>query len=91
MKSFLNKLISSLDNHSKGFSARKLSGLVIVVLIISAHIGWFRYATKHENWSQLELVLTIDYSALFSLLGLTTWQNVKTKNKEEPPTDGQNG
>lgn len=89
MKEILNKIIASFDNHSKGFSARKLSGFIIICLIVAAHIGWFRYATKHENWQQLELVLTIDYSALFSLLGLTTWQSMKQKPNDESGGSGE--
>jgi hypothetical protein len=81
VKEIVSKILSSLDNHSKGYSARKLSALVIIICVISAHIKWITLG----DFSQLEMVLTIDYAFISTMLGLTTYQAIKTK--DEKPTD----
>lgn len=78
MKDFLNKLLSGLDNHTKGFSARKLSAFVVILCIIAAHIKWITLG----NFDDLDMVLTIDYGFISLCLGMTTYESIKTKNNE---------
>lgn len=78
MKEFLNKLTSSFDTHSQGFSARKLSTFAVV----SAYI----YSHKYVNSDNISLVMTIDSALIVALLGLTTYQ----KLKEKQPNDSSN-
>jgi hypothetical protein len=73
MKDFVNKLIATLDTHSKGFSARKLTAFVIVTCVITAHIKWLSLG----ELTQLGEVLIIDYSFIAALFGMTTYQNLK--------------
>lgn len=81
MKDFINKLISSLDNHTKGFSGRKLSAFAIITCIIVGHVKLYKAA----DWIQhFEAVLIVDFSFVLACLGLTTWQAVK---KEEPKNE----
>lgn len=80
MKDFINKLISSLDNHTKGFSGRKLSALAIMICVIVGHVKYY----KAPDWiNHYEIILTIDFSFVLACLGLTTWQAVKQPAKEE--------
>ncbi len=76
MKKYLDKLISSLDTHTKGFSARKLTAFVIIICVIVAHIKWLSLA----DFSLLGEILMIDYAFVAALLGMTTYQNIKTNN-----------
>ena len=76
MKQYLHKLISSLDNHTKGFSARKLSAFVIILCVVAAHIKWLSLA----DFSLLGEILMIDYAFVAALLGMTTYQNIKTNS-----------
>ena len=85
MKQLINKLISSFDNHSKGLSSRKLSAFAAILLVIASHIGWITNSVKHDNWTQLEMVLTIDYTFIGTMLGMTTYQQIK--RKDENPTN----
>ena len=91
MKDLIQKLMSSFDNHSKGMSSRKLSAFAVMITVIIAHIGWILNSIKHDSWVQLEMVLTIDYSFITTMLGLTTYQQIKTKNETPTnPTDSTN-
>jgi hypothetical protein len=84
MKEILNKVIGSLDNSDNGsFSSRKLSALIIIVLVIISHVKWF----KSDKWEYLAEVLLLDYTFILACLGLTTWQNVKTKQLENGAKD----
>ena len=77
MKEFINRLIGALDTHTKdSFSARKLSAFVIVVCVIAAHIKWMALG----NLTDLGTVLTIDYTFISALLGLTTYEAIKRNN-----------
>ena len=76
MKELINKILSGLDTHSTGFSARKMSAFVIVVCVIAAHIKWMALG----NLTDLGTVLTIDYTFISALLGLTTYEAIKRNN-----------
>jgi hypothetical protein len=76
MKDILNKLISSLDTHTKGFSARKLTAFGVMICVIAAHIKWLSLA----DFSLLGEILMIDYAFVAALLGMTTYQNIKTNS-----------
>lgn len=73
MKDILNKLLSALDTHSVGFSARKLSAFVIIICCIAAHVKWMALG----DFTQLTTVLTIDYGFIGLCLGLTTFEKIK--------------
>jgi hypothetical protein len=82
MKEFINKLVGSLDNYNKAsFSARKLSAFVVMACVVAAHIKWLSLG----NFTQLEMVLTIDYGFISVCLGLTTYEALKKKDTN--PTD----
>lgn len=85
MKQFFSKLISSLDTHSKGYSARKLTALAVILMIIVGHIFFYRYCTRSDKWDLWVEVLIIDYGMIAVCLGLTTWENLKGKKDEKQP------
>jgi hypothetical protein len=66
MKDFITKLIDSLDNHTHGFSGKKLTAFTIVVCVFAAHVKWITLG----NFEQLEMVLTIDYAFVATLFGI---------------------
>jgi hypothetical protein len=78
MKELLEKLVKSFDNQPGGFSSRKLSAFVIIVCVIIAHIKWISFG----DFSQLETILTIDYTFISTMLGLTTYQAIQNKKNE---------
>ena len=78
MKEIKNKIIRSFDTQEGGFSSRKLTAFVIVIMVIIIHIKWLTLG----NLSQIEMVLTIDYGFIAALFGLTTYQSVKSKKSD---------
>ena len=78
IKDFINKVISALDNHSKGFSARKLSAFVIIIMVIICHIKWF----KSDHWEYLAEVLALDFGFISVCLGMTTYEAIKNKSPQ---------
>lgn len=82
MKELFIKLQSAFDTHSKGFSARKLTAFTIVLCVFVGHIAWIKSAFQKEDFSLFEGILVIDYAFIGSLLGMTTYENIK-KNKDD--------
>jgi hypothetical protein len=80
MNNFWNKLVSSLDVHSKSFSARKLSAFAVMVCVITAHIIWLMHSFKKEDFSLLESVFIIDYGFISVCLGMTTYEAIKNRS-----------
>lgn len=78
MKEIYRGLLGSFDNTEKGFSARKISSFVIVVLVIVLHVKWF----KADKWEYIAEILFLDYTFILVCLGLATWQSVKNKQLE---------
>ena len=74
MKQLLNKLISSLDTHTKGFSARKLTAFAVMLCVIAAHVKWLSLG----DFAMLGEILLIDYAFVAALLGMTTYQSIKS-------------
>ena len=74
MKHFINKLISSLDTHTRGFSARKLTAFAVMLCVIAAHVKWLSLG----DFAMLGEILLIDYAFVAALLGMTTYQSIKS-------------
>lgn len=71
-----NKILGSLDNEkNKGFSARKLAGVTVMVLVVVLHIKWF----KSNHWEYTAAILGLDFGFIGLCLGLTTYQAMKEK------------
>ena len=76
MKEIFENLKKSFDNAADGYSSRKLTAFAITLCVIAAHIKWLSIG----NLTQLEMVLTIDYSFIAALFGLTTYSTLKGKD-----------
>ena len=77
MKQLITKLLSGLDTHTKGFSARKMSAFIIILCVIIAHIKWITLG----DLSELDNVLIIDYGFISLCLGMTTYESIKKTNE----------
>lgn len=83
MNQILTKILSGLDTHTKGFSARKMSAFVIIICCIAAHVKWIALG----DFKELDIVLGIDYGFIALCLGMTTYESIKTNgssNTGEP-------
>jgi len=81
MKTLINKILSALDTHTKdGFSARKLSAFVIIIMVIICHVKWF----NSDHWEFLGEVLMLDFGFISVCLGMTTYENIKKNEPTEP-------
>jgi len=80
-------IIGSLDNKkNKGFSARKISVLVIMVMIILIHLSWLKHAFLREDYKYIIEILTVDSLFVLLLLGIVTMEqisNLKNGNINE--------
>jgi hypothetical protein len=76
MKQIIDKLVNSFDNNNLGFSSKKLTAFVIVLCVVSAHIKWLSLG----NFSQLEMVLTIDFTFIATMFGINEYGK---KNKKD--------
>ena len=74
---FFSKLLKSFGMNEDGFSARKMTAFVITLLIVYIHYKWLKSCYNNNQFGLLPEVLLIDFTALLSLLGLTTWERVK--------------
>lgn len=79
---FLTKLSASFDTTNKGFSARKLTAFVTMVMVIIIDVKWLR----SYQWVYITEILALHFMFILTLLGLATWQAVKEK-KNEKTTD----
>ena len=70
------KKIIEFKTNSDGYSARKISAFVIIIMVICLHIKWFR----SDRWEYIGEVLGFDFMFILCCLGLATWQSVKEKS-----------
>lgn len=73
-----NNILESFDgNRGTGFSARKLSSFVFVVVTVFLEV-------KYTSWGNLWEVCTINAGLITSLLGISAWQQTaEMKNKKQ--------
>ena len=84
MKDIIRKLVASLDNKDTGFSARKLTAFVMVILVIIIDIKWL----NSQQWIYISEILGLHFMFILTLLGLATWQKVQDKKIEaQKPTE----
>ncbi len=92
MKELYKNIVDSFSNEPRGFSSKKLTAFAIVVAVLAVHIKWIALG----EFTQLEMVLTIDYAFIASLFGMTTYQSMKSQPKtttstvEQQQTDNSN-
>lgn len=78
MNKIFQDLLQSFKTGKEGFSARKLSAFVILIMSVILHIKWF----KSDKWEYIAEVLFLDFSFILCCLGLAAWQSVKEKQNE---------
>ena len=90
MKEIMNNILKSFNTKREGYSSRKLTAFVIILMVIIVHLKWIMLG----NFAQLEMVLGIDYGFIAALFGMTTYHSLKTnggkddeKPKEETPDE----
>jgi len=77
-----NNFLGSLNNKKDvGFSSRKLTAFVLIIVVIIIHIKWLALG----DLTNIENILIIDYSFIASLFGMTTYQSMKTSFKSNQP------
>ncbi|CAB5218403.1 hypothetical protein UFOVP212_28 [uncultured Caudovirales phage] len=69
----IQNLINSFKLNAEGFSARKLSAFIVIVMVITLHIKWF----KSDRWEFVGEILTLDFSFISVCLGMTTYESIK--------------
>jgi len=72
MKNIIKNLFASLDNHSKGYSGRKLSALGVMLTVLIGHFIYYKHCFSKEDFAIFSAVLIIDYCAIAFFLGLVT-------------------
>lgn len=76
MKKFISDLISSLNSKDEGFSGKKLSAFAVMICIVTAHVKWITLG----DFSQLEMVLTIDFAFIASMFGIGAYNKTAKKD-----------
>ena len=84
MKEIMNNILKSFNTKREGYSSRKLTAFVIVLMVIITHIKWLTLG----NLVQLEMVLSIDYAFIAALFEKYKKAEVtKDDKKEETPDE----
>ena len=92
MKEIMNNILKSFNTKREGYSSRKLTAFVIIVMVIVVHLKWIMLG----NLAQLEMVLSIDYAFIAALFGMTTYHSLKSNGgkeevkKDEPENTDEN-
>lgn len=80
LKEIFNNCLGALSTNKDGYSARKLSAFIMIIMVIILHIKWFRA----DKWEYVGEILAFDYTFVLSCLGLTTWEAIKGKQNDVP-------
>ena len=80
IKEIFHNILKSFNNEEEGYSSKKLTAFIITVMVVIAHIKWLALG----DFTQLEIVLTIDYSFIAALFGMTTFHSISTRKSNNP-------
>lgn len=79
MKEVISNVLNAFNNIDRlGYSGKKLTAFAITLCVISAHIKWIALG----NFTQLEMVLTIDYTFIATLFGINEYGKTKAKKDD---------
>lgn len=73
LREILNNLLDSFKTHAGGYSARKLSAFIVIIMVISLHIKWF----QSDKWEYVGEILALDFAFVSVALGMTTYEAIK--------------
>ncbi len=82
MKKVIQNIINSFNNKEEGFSSKKLTAFSVMVCIVATHIKWITMG----NFTQLEMVLTIDFGFVSLLYGINVTDK-KINPTDKPPVN----
>lgn len=83
IKNIFSKFDASFSIKSAGWSAKKLTAFVVMVLVIVAHVCWIKHSYYKADYNLLPEVLVIDYGIVCLCLGMTTYEKIKIRKNEE--------
>lgn len=89
IKNIFNKFDASFTIKNVGWSAKKLTAFVIMVLVIVAHVCWIKHSYYKADYNLLPEVLVIDYGIVCICLGMTTYEKIKVKKNESEKQPNQ--
>lgn len=79
---FYDNIVGSLNNKKdEGFSARKLTSIVVMCCIVLIHASWLKHAFLREDYEYIIEILVIDSTFVLLLLGIVTMEQI-TRFKE---------
>ena len=92
MKDFITDKITnffnSFNNSNLGYSGKKLTILVAMLLCFTFPIvTWCYWANKHNDWSLLTGILTIVAGLITALFGVNLYDKFKNGNSDKPKVD----
>ena len=73
IKKIFNDFLNSFKGDDEGYSFKKITAAILIVMIIGIHGKWAYLGDLDD----LEAILIIDYSFISSLLGMATYQNLQ--------------
>ena len=77
LRQIINNLLDSFKTNANGYSCRKISAFVIIVMVVSLHIKWF----QSDKWEYVGEILALDFAFVSVALGMTTYEAIK-KNSQ---------
>jgi len=80
IKEIFENILNSFKTTAGGFSARKLAGFTIIIMVVCLHVKWF----NSNHWEYTSSILGLDFGFIAVCLGMTTYENMK---KNELPKD----
>lgn len=82
---FKNLFLSLTNDPNKGFSYKKLSACVFLLLILMLHICLWKYQLAQSNFSLFITVLATDIGTFSALIGISTLHqmNLQKNNDKE--------
>lgn len=80
----IERYFKSFDNTEHGYSRKKLLG---TFLILSGVTMQFIYIALSKDYSMIGAFATLDFSTALMVLGINTYQSIKTNN---PNNSNQN-
>lgn len=83
MKQIYENILKSFNTKREGFSSRKLTAFVIILLVVIVHIKWITLGDLND----IGTVLTIDYGFVAALFGMTTYHSIKTNGGKNDGID----
>jgi hypothetical protein len=86
---FVENLFNILNNKKIGYSAKKVTAIVILVCVVIMHVCYCKFALANADFSLFATILGVDFATILTLFGINEYNKVQINKSQKTDKDNE--